>query len=514
MVLRNSSICVISVIFLAVASCSQYDQLAIKATPATGYAPCGVHLEAVLQGHNGNGTSFVWDFGDGSAPAEGREADHVYTRAGVYTATLTVTQGQGKGEKQQASATQVITVTSRAPEAALDAYACDEDSTLEIPAASGVLANDRAPDGGAMAAELASAPAHGTVTLAADGSFVYRPAANFFGDDSFTYRARIGEAQSDPVLVLITVNPVNVPPMISTWSPEGETVFLPVGSSQEFAVEAWDADGEALAYEWKKDGHPMEMDGEAGPAFTYAPTNADGGTRTIEVAVTDPRGGTASHSWQVTGLLDYVVPISPIGSVDTLTPTFSWHAVPGATSYELWIIDAKGVRVQAMTSTAPSIRTLTPLNPGEPYIWKARSISATGKGEFSVAMTFSVCSRYAAPKLLAPLGAVNSLQPTFSWTPVGGATDYDIWISDNSGANVYRFSATGTTVRVPKVLPADNPCTWQVRAKSGDEYGVWSELMSFVPSAALDTPVPIGPIGTTAELTPAFNWSTVAGASG
>lgn len=34
-----------------------------------------------------------------------------------------------------------------------------------------------------------NAPAHGTLTLNADGSFVFTPQADFFGEDSFTYQA-------------------------------------------------------------------------------------------------------------------------------------------------------------------------------------------------------------------------------------------------------------------------------------------------------------------------------------
>ena len=39
---------------------------------------------------------------------------------------------------------------------------------------------------------LASGPSHGTLTLNANGSFTYTPAANFNGSDSFTYRASDG----------------------------------------------------------------------------------------------------------------------------------------------------------------------------------------------------------------------------------------------------------------------------------------------------------------------------------
>jgi hypothetical protein len=71
-----------------------------------------------------------------------------------------------------------------------DSYGVLDNGTLTASAAAGVLANDLSADGRALTAVLGSAPAHGTLTLNADGSFRYTPAANFAGSDSFTYQAR------------------------------------------------------------------------------------------------------------------------------------------------------------------------------------------------------------------------------------------------------------------------------------------------------------------------------------
>ena len=45
-----------------------------------------------------------------------------------------------------------------------------------------------------LTAVLVSGPAHGTLTLNADGSFTYTPTANYNGPDSFTYKANDGTA--------------------------------------------------------------------------------------------------------------------------------------------------------------------------------------------------------------------------------------------------------------------------------------------------------------------------------
>ncbi len=51
------------------------------------------------------------------------------------------------------------------------------------------------------------------MTLAADGSFTYTPAADFNGTDSFTYTASDGTAVSNVATVTITVTAVNDAPV-------------------------------------------------------------------------------------------------------------------------------------------------------------------------------------------------------------------------------------------------------------------------------------------------------------
>src|SRR5262249_5270316 len=69
----------------------------------------------------------------------------------------------------------------------------------------GVLANDSDPQGSPLTAALVTGPAHGSLTLNADGTFSYTPAANFVGTDSFTYRASNGQALSNVATVTLTV---------------------------------------------------------------------------------------------------------------------------------------------------------------------------------------------------------------------------------------------------------------------------------------------------------------------
>ena len=91
------------------------------------------------------------------------------------------------------------------PSAVADSYATSQDTPLMV-AAPGVLSNDSDPDAGdSLSAVKITDPQSGSVTLNANGSFTYTPAAGFAGTDSFTYKASDGTAQSNAATVSITV---------------------------------------------------------------------------------------------------------------------------------------------------------------------------------------------------------------------------------------------------------------------------------------------------------------------
>jgi hypothetical protein len=109
------------------------------------------------------------------------------------------------------------TFYNTAPVATADAYATNEDTLLTV-GAPGVLANDSDIDAGdAITAVLVGGPSHAaSFTLNANGSFTYRPAADFNGTDSFQYTARDSHnAESGFVTVSLAVQAVDDLPTIT-----------------------------------------------------------------------------------------------------------------------------------------------------------------------------------------------------------------------------------------------------------------------------------------------------------
>ena len=99
----------------------------------------------------------------------------------------------------------LIWAAASAPQAGDDAYRVPEDRPLKRGAATGVLANDADPEGEPLSVRLLTGPAKGTLTLDADGSFVYKPKRNFYGRVSFTYEVEDAQEFTDTATVTIRV---------------------------------------------------------------------------------------------------------------------------------------------------------------------------------------------------------------------------------------------------------------------------------------------------------------------
>ncbi len=100
--------------------------------------------------------------------------------------------------------------TTRANEE-IRVYFDDVLVTQGVDSGGGVLENDTV--GGNATAVVVLPPEHGVVNMAPDGVFIYTPAVNFFGTDSFTYEVTDASGTSEPATVTIEVQAVNDPPV-------------------------------------------------------------------------------------------------------------------------------------------------------------------------------------------------------------------------------------------------------------------------------------------------------------
>ena len=157
---------------------------------------------------------------------------------------------------------------NEAPVAEDDSYNVNEGSSLDVNAAEGVLSNDTDADEDTLTAILVDDVQNGTLALNEDGSFSYEPNPGFSGEDTFTYKANDGTADSQPATVAITVNAVNKAPVVDPIQDQS----VEAGQTKTVNVSATDAD----------EGDTIKLSVE-GPEFATLTDNGDG-TGSIELA--------------------------------------------------------------------------------------------------------------------------------------------------------------------------------------------------------------------------------------
>ncbi len=214
-----------------------------------------------------------------------------------------------------------------APTAVADAYGVNEDELLAVAALPGVLFNDSDPDGPpGTVVDLTCLPATcalpvnagpGGFNIYADGSFDYAPVNDFFGPDTFQYRATNGGLLSDVVTVTLTVQPVNDAPSFTA----GANIVVPEDSVPQ-TVTPWAAgisngDGGTLGVDFVIDGNTNGALFSAGPAIspagtlTYTPAANANGVATISVYIRDD-GGVLYGGVDASATQSFTIEVTPL----------------------------------------------------------------------------------------------------------------------------------------------------------------------------------------------------------
>ncbi|HSV28229.1 MAG TPA: tandem-95 repeat protein, partial [Candidatus Omnitrophota bacterium] len=223
--------------------------------------------------------------------------------SGADSFTYWVTDGQGA--EHSAVVQLAVAPDPAGTQAESDSYQATEDTALTVAAARGVLANDVDPQGDALGVtRFDAASAHGgTVAVNADGSFTYRPAADFAGIDSFTYDAGDGNSGTVTATVTITVAGVNDGPVAADdrfATDEGTPLEVAAGSG--VLANDSDVDGDVLsvidADAVSEHGGSVVMNADG--SFTYTPAAHFSGIDHFRYVVSDGQGGSAWATAEVT----------------------------------------------------------------------------------------------------------------------------------------------------------------------------------------------------------------------
>jgi VCBS repeat-containing protein len=310
----------------------------------------GDPLTAVLASGPANGT--VTLNADGSF-------EYIPTANFSGTDSFTYVANDGSGDSVAATVTITVNAVNDAPTGAADDYATDEDTTLSVDAAAGVLANDTDLEGDAMSAVLVTGPANGTLTLNADGSFEYVPNANFSGSDTFTYKASDGTTESAEQTVTITVNSVNdLPAAADDLYATEEDTALTIDAPGVLANDT-DAEGDAMSAVLVNGPTSGTLTLNADGSFVYTPNADFSGTDSFTYTASDGSGASseATVTINVNSVNDAPVAANDEFSTDEDVPVTI--AAPGILSNDT---DIDGDALSSVLVTGPTNGTLS-LNP-------------------------------------------------------------------------------------------------------------------------------------------------------
>ena len=297
----------------------------------------------------------------------------LYTPTGNYNGPDSFTYQASDGTLQSAVTTVSLTVNAvndppaTTPDGAGGSFTTPEDGVLTVPAGSGVLSNDVDPDGNPLTAVLVTGPTHGTLVLNPDGSFVYTPAANYNGPDSFVYQATDGTTPSGNTTVVLNVTPQPDPPTASNDGTGGTFTATEDGSLTVPAASG------VLGNDSDPEGDPLTASVATGPAHGTLTLNPDGSfTYTPDANYTGPDSFTyvVSDGTLTSPPATVILNVSPVNDPPTATPntytaredrTLSVPASGGLLVNDT-DIDTAGSSLTAVLVTPPSHGTLT-LNP-------------------------------------------------------------------------------------------------------------------------------------------------------
>jgi hypothetical protein len=228
-----------------------------------------------------------------SSPSHGSvvsapDGQFLYTPDGDYYGpdAFTFTAIDPSGAPATATVSIEVTPRNDLPTADPQDVSTDEDVPLTI-----TLGGTDA-EGSPLTATVGQ-PEHGTLTRSAGNVYSYTPAANFHGQDAFTFTMTDGDLVSGPATVEITIRPVNDDPTLADIAPQTVTE----GHALTFQAQATDIDGDTPSFEAL--GLPADATfNTTTGAFAWTPGEAKGpGVYEVTVRASD---GTAVDGQVVT----------------------------------------------------------------------------------------------------------------------------------------------------------------------------------------------------------------------
>jgi len=199
---------------------------------------------------------------------------------------------------------------------------------------------------------------------------------------------------------------------------------------------------------------------------SYSPVVMGGTQYYWRVAARTASGTNTSATWSFTTQLNAPVLTAPANGATgvSVTPTLTWNAVSGATSYDVYLGTVSPPSLVG-NATTPSYPTGTLLGQTQ-YYWQVVAKNAHVSASSSTWSFTTQTGVPPAPALVSPTSYATgvSLTPTLIWNPSNGATSYDVYFG--TAVPLPLVTNTAATSYSPGALADQTTYIWQVVAKN------------------------------------------------
>jgi VCBS repeat-containing protein len=418
-----------------------------------------------------------------------------YTPVANYNGTDSFSYSISDGKGGVASASVIVTIASvnDAPVAGNSAMSTNEDVALQISAAQ-LLANDTDVDGDVLTITGITQPSHGAVTANGAGAWIYTPAANYFGSDSFTYSISDGKGGASSASVTLTIVSVNDAPVAGNNTlTTNEDTSVAVTAAQLLANDS-DVDGDVLSVTAVTQPGHGAVTANAGGGWIYTPAANYNGADSFTYTVSDGKGGVTSASVNVTIV---AVNDAPVTAADTFTTDKNTAITITAAQLLANDRDVDGDAISVTSVTQPAHGVLTQTTTG---IWNYTPVAGyagtdvftytvsdgkggagTGQASIKVRQTYS-----ATPNLALADNATT--RTTITVSDIATVRDINVRLSLTHPAlnqlSVYMVGPTGLRIQLIGSLiganlsstTLDDEATTLVSAGSAPYTGVFRSI--------------------------------------